>query len=841
VEVHVDVRGKSPERRARRHAEGMCGRQLQQSAPSAEPEPYGPARLEPRVVLRQVRGPEGRRRAVHVAELSKHTGYAFVQIPAAAAEEPRLETVLAHPRRLSANAVGVLGSRRDGPRVGRPDEVRVVAERPQRRRRPRPLQPEIGVLAGLLVGRAQQRGDPKSARPPSLERREQRPAAVVERALDVAGDYGDRSHSPPDRRCPPSEESATRKRAALSSAGTAYRLPSVCGICGFLAPSGQPDPTFVEQMNAALVHRGPDEGSVDAFGRCVLGNRRLQIIDLVTGSQPVENEAGDIVCVFNGEVYNFGELREELTRRGHEIRGTGDTPVIPHLYEEHGRRFVEHLSGMFAVAVWDRGRERLVLARDRVGKKPLLWTRLADGSLAFASELKALLRLPGLHVEVDPDAIDAYLALQYVPGGTGLVGIEKLPPGHVLVAEGESVRVERYARLEPSNSLLHGAGEAGWLALVRERVETAVRRRLISDVPLGALLSGGLDSSIVVSLMARASFRPVRTFTVCFGDERYDERRYARAVAERYGTEHEEIVLEEDVAGTLPRLAEAFDEPLGDDAALPLYLVCEAARRHVTVALTGDGGDESFAGYERYVAHELAGRLHFPGARAVARVLRSVGKERRSTAVRAARLLDAAAAQPGERYGRLMEVFPAELRTRLFEPSFVPRPVPAWQLLGPPPRPGIAGLQELDVQTYLPGDLLLKADLASMAHSLELRSPLLDWDVLELGISLPPGLKTKGRRGKEALRRAFAADLPDEVANRGKTGFGVPIGDWFRNELRDLAGDVLLDSRARGRGQLRPQAVERLLSGHVSRRADHAHRLWCLLMLELWQRTHLDR
>jgi asparagine synthase (glutamine-hydrolysing) len=590
-------------------------------------------------------------------------------------------------------------------------------------------------------------------------------------------------------------------------------------------------------MSATLVHRGPDEGSVDAFGRCVLGNRRLQIIDLITGSQPVENETGDVVCIFNGEIYNFLELREELGKRGHEIRGTGDTPVIPHLYEEHGTAFAEHLSGMFTVALWDRGRERLVLARDRVGKKPLLWTLLPNGSLVFASELKALLGVPGVRTEVDPNAIDAYLALQYVPGGTGLTGIEKLPPGHVLVAENGNVRVERYARLER----LGPESEGDWIALVRERVDAAVRRRLISDVPLGALLSGGIDSSIVVSLMAQASTHPVRTFTVCFGDERYDERRYARAVAERYETEHEEIVLDEDVAGTLPRLAAAFDEPLGDDAALPLYLVCEAARRHVTVALTGDGGDESFAGYERYIAHELAGRLHVPGVGTAARALRSMGKERRSTAVRAARLLEAAAAQPGERYGRLMEVFPAEVRVDLLDPDFVPRPSPAWQLLGPPPGTGIAGLQLLDVRTYLPGDLLLKADLASMAHSLELRSPLLDWDVLQLGVSLPPELKTKGRRGKEALRRAFAEDLPDEVASRGKSGFGVPLGDWFRNELRDLAGDILLDPRARGRRQLRPKTVERLLSDHVSGRADHAHGLWCLLMLELWQRTHLDR
>jgi asparagine synthase (glutamine-hydrolysing) len=614
-------------------------------------------------------------------------------------------------------------------------------------------------------------------------------------------------------------------------------LAVVCGICGFLAPSGEPDVALVEEMNAALVHRGPDEGSVDSFGRCVLGNRRLKIIDLVTGSQPVENETGDVVCVFNGEIYNFLELRDDLGKRGHEIRGTGDTPVIPHLYEEYGPAFAEHLSGMFTVALWDRRRERLVLARDRVGKKPLLWTQLRDGSLAFASELKALLRIPSVSREVDPHAVDAFLALQYVPGGTGLAGVEKLPPAHVLVAEAGAIRVERYAKLE----LLGPESEGDWLALVRERVERAVRRRLISDVPLGALLSGGIDSSIVVALMAQATTHPVRTFTVCFGDERYDERRHARAIADRYATEHEEIVVEEDVAGTLPRLAESFDEPLGDDAALPLYLVCEAARRHVTVALTGDGGDESFAGYERYVAHKLAARLHVPGAGTAARALRSMGGERRSTTVRTARLLEAAAARPGERYGRLMEVFPAETRIELLDADFLPRPSPAWQLLGPPPEDDITGLQLLDVQTYLPGDLLLKADIASMAHSLELRSPFLDWEVLELGVSLPPGLKTKGRRGKEALRRAFAPDLPDEIAERGKSGFGVPLAEWFRTDLRDLAGDVLLDRRTRSRGQLRLPAVERLLSDHVAGRADHAHGLWCLLMLELWQRTHLDR
>jgi asparagine synthase (glutamine-hydrolysing) len=609
----------------------------------------------------------------------------------------------------------------------------------------------------------------------------------------------------------------------------------MCGICGLLAPSGRPDPALVERMNDALVHRGPDEGSVDAFGRCVLGHRRLRVIDLATGSQPVGNEAGDVSAVFNGELYNFRELRAELAP-GHEVRGSGDTPVIPHLYEESGPGFVSRLEGMFALALWDAGRERLVLARDRVGKKPLLWTRLPDGTIAFASELKALLRLPDVRREVDPGALDAYLALQYVPSGTAVRGIEKLPPGHLLVAEYGSVRVERYWSLAAEEEAL---SEREWLDRVRQTVGAAVRRRLVADVPLGALLSGGIDSSIVVAEMARAGGR-VRTFTVGFGDERYDERAYARAVAERYGTEHEEIVVEPDVTELLPRLVRSFDEPLGDEAALPQLVVSELARQHVTVALTGDGGDEAFAGYERYAAVGLAEKVALPGAGTAARMLRWAGRrEPRSRANRAGRLLELGALPPAARYGRLMEVFPAELRARLWEPEFVPRPAPAWELLGPAEE-GIAGLQRLDVRTYLPGDLLLKADIASMANSLEVRSPLLDHAVLELGVSLPESLKVEGRRGKVALRRAFADALPPEVARRGKTGFGVPIARWFRGELHAPARDVLLGDSSRARGQMRPEVVARLLDEHAAGRADHAHRLWCLLMLELWQRAHVD-
>jgi asparagine synthase (glutamine-hydrolysing) len=603
----------------------------------------------------------------------------------------------------------------------------------------------------------------------------------------------------------------------------------VCGIAGLYSPAGAPNPELVDAMRAALVHRGPDEGSTDVFGRCVLGHQRLKVVDLDTGYQPVTNETGDVIAVFNGEAYNFRALRAEL--RGHEVRGTGDTPVLPHLYEESGPQFVERLHGMFALALWDAPRERLVLARDRVGKKPLLWTRLPNGTLAFASELKALLRLPGVSREVDFNAIDGYLAVQYVPGDrTALLGINKVPPGHVLIAEGEHERIERYWSPEPAEPSLR---EEEWLERVRETIAEAVRKRLVADVPLGALLSGGIDSSIVVALMAAASSHSVRTFTVGFSDERYDERAYARAVSERYSTIHEELAIEEDVATTLPRLAAAYDEPLGDEAAFPTFLIAEQARRHVTVALGGDGGDEAFAGYERYIAYDLATRVPAQAARAAAaaaRLIPAARREPRSRLFRASRFLDVAAAPARERYTRLIQVFPLQLRKALWSDPAVAR-VRALE----PEQRGVTALQLVDLRTYLVGDLLLKADIASMAHSLELRSPFLDHEVVALGLALPDSLKIRGREGKVALRRAFADELPPHVAERGKTGFGVPLGRWFRDDLRDMAHDLLLTER-----WFKTTTVQRLLHEHESGRADHGHRLWCLLMLELWVRGHVE-
>ena len=589
-------------------------------------------------------------------------------------------------------------------------------------------------------------------------------------------------------------------------------------------------------MRARIDHRGPDQGSADAWEHCVLGHQRLCVIDPELGFQPVASESNDVVAVFNGELYNFHELRDDLRARGHEIRGRGDTPVIPHLYEEYGVDFVARRGGMFAVALFDRVRRRLVLARDRLGKKPLVWTRLPDGTFAFASELKALAALPDFRAEPDMAAIDAYLALGYVPGTrTGLRGVHRLAPASVLVVEGDAQTERVY--WQPS-VVEEPLSEAAWLERVRDEVSQAVRRRLVADVPLGALLSGGIDSAVVVAQMAQASSEPVRTFTVGFADEAYDERRYARAVAEKWSTRHEEIVLEPDAAATLPRLAEAFDEPLGDEAALPLYLICEEARRHVTVALVGDGGDESFAGYERYVAMGLADRVPSPAAAVGARMLRRLPagrQERRSTTFRAARFLEAAATPRGERYGQLMQVFSLGERAALWSDDAkadIGALTSSGFLLGAAPSGGITGLQLLDIATYLPGDLLPKADIASMAHSLELRAPLLDHRVVELGLSLPAKLK----RNKEALRRAFGDDLPPAVAQRGKTGFGVPLAAWFRGELRELAQDVLLD----GRGWFDRGAVSALLDDHVAGRADNGHRLWTLVMLELWARAHVD-
>ena len=600
----------------------------------------------------------------------------------------------------------------------------------------------------------------------------------------------------------------------------------MCGICGLLAP-GAADPALVQAMNDAIVHRGPDHGAVATYGRCVLGYRRLSIIDLQTGDQPLENETGSVVAVFNGELYNFRELRRELEAKGHEIRGTGDSPLIPHAYEEWGVGFASRLEGMFAIALWDRESERLVLARDRLGKKPLLYARLPDGSLAFASETKALLRVPALPRELDLQQLDAYLALQYVPR-SGLKAVEKVPPGSFAVAE-SSCGPDR-ALLAPAAGVRDRDGRGMDRARARRgdrggspaaRLGRAARRAALGRARL--LDRRSRDGGRLRGARSRRS-------RSAFPDRRYDERPYARAVSERFGTTHEELEVDPGPE-LLERLAEAFDEPFGDEAALPTLLVCEATRRHVKVALVGDGGDEAFGGYERYHAHALAGRIPRPagalGAAALG-VVPAARREPRSTLFRARRFLDVAAQPAAARYARLVEVFPLELRRALWTDEA--RAQAAESLL-----PHDPDLRLVDIESYLPGDLLPKSDIASMAASLELRSPLLDHRVVELGLALPPALA----RGKEALRRAFARDLPPETLRARQDGLRRPARPLVpRGAARDRRRPA---ARRPGPRPLQPGTRSSGSSTSTRpARADHGHRLWCLCTLELWQRRYVD-
>jgi asparagine synthase (glutamine-hydrolysing) len=600
-------------------------------------------------------------------------------------------------------------------------------------------------------------------------------------------------------------------------------------------------------------HRGPDASGEWSDGTCALGHRRLAIIDLSeAGRQPMGNEDGTIQVTFNGEIYNFVALRRELRGLGHRFRTRTDTEVIVHAYERWGIRCVERLRGMFAFAVWDRRRRRLFLARDRVGKKPLFYARQADRFL-FASELQSLLADPTVPREVDLAALDAYLSYGYIPApATAFRGVAKLPPAHRLTLDlqpgaGE-VRVERYWTLGYGPTLRVTEAEA--CEAFREKLTEAVRLRMVSDVPLGAFLSGGIDSGIVVGLMAGLSDRPVRTFTIGFEEAAYDEADQARRVAERWGTDHHPLVVRPDALAVVGTLARHFGEPYADSSAVPTYYVSKLTREGVTVALNGDGGDESFAGYGRYLAHRLAGRIgRVPGlcrtASALARGLPDSTDPRNR--VRQARRFLASLGQPAERrYARWLTFFRSEAKGRLYTEEFR-------QQLGPAaPAPWLESLfgeaegldpvdaaMSVDVRSYLPYDLLVKVDITSMANSLEARSPFLDHEVMELAARLPARFKLRGRTSKYLLKRAFADLLPAENVRRPKMGFGVPVGQWFRGPLRGLVHDTVLSREAAGRGYFRPQEVQRLVDLHLEGRADHSYQLWNLLMLELWHREVL--
>jgi len=633
----------------------------------------------------------------------------------------------------------------------------------------------------------------------------------------------------------------------------------MCGIVGVIDFSGRPlEPAWVEGMTRSLVHRGPDDEGYYFNGFVALGQRRLAIIDLVTGRQPLSNEDGSVWVTFNGEIYNFQELRVRLTSLGHSFKTQSDTEVIVHGYEAWGFDCVRQFRGMFAFALWDEGNRLLFLARDRVGKKPLYYT-LADGRFLAASELQALLQYPGVRREIDATALDDYLTYGYIPAPKTIFrDVYKLPPAHWLalrlLGDGSyRLSVERYWELTYEPKLVLTEEEA--IEGLEEVLTEAVRLRMVADVPLGALLSGGVDSSTVVALMARMADRPVQTFSIGFDEQDFSELAYARAVAERYGTDHHEMIVRPDALEVLPKLVRHYGEPYADSSAVPTYYVARMARPFVTVVLNGDGGDECFAGYDRYAGTLIAEQYRqLPGwlqkaSRTFARTI-PPGLPQGHRLRRIRRFLEAAALPSGLRYVRWVSTLPAERRQEIYTDEFC-RELNGYRaetwLLGLWTTFEQAGLHPLDLQlavdvhSYLPYDLLVKMDIATMANSLEARSPFLDHRVMEFCARLPvhykmkmPTLRKSVWISKYLLKRMAERLVPAGNLYRRKMGFGVPVGEWLRGPLRSWLQDALLSSRPHIRRYFRPQVLRTLVEEHLDRRQDHTYPLWALLWLEVW-------
>lgn len=624
----------------------------------------------------------------------------------------------------------------------------------------------------------------------------------------------------------------------------------MCGIAGQVRVDGAVEASLINRMCAAIQHRGPDARGVYVDARVGLGIQRLRVIDLETGDQPIFNEDRSVVVVLNGEIYNFQPLRERLQHQGHVFATRSDTEVIVHLYEEQGRDCVLSLHGMFAFALWDGRRRELLLARDRVGKKPLFYSHLG-GSLSFASELPALLEDQNIPRALDHRALDCYYAYQYVPAPwSAFEAVRKLPPASTLVLRDGRISIERYWRLDYTRKRKPGSiGEIH--AETRDRIEAAVRRRLVADVPLGAFLSGGIDSSAVVAAMARAT-TDVKTFSIGFEETAFNELPYARRVAQQFDTDHHEFVVVPSAIEILPQLVRHYGEPFADASAIPSFYLSRLARDHVTVALNGDGGDESFAGYNRYAGNAYAARLDWlPVAlrRLAAATVARVPASAQSASVRnrIKRLAETLPLTAPDRYARYMSCLSAERRAQLYTPEYLAQigeslaPAvmrSAWSADGG--LDVVDALLKADVETFLPGDLLVKMDIATMAYGLEARSPFLDHELMEFAAALPATLKVRGHEKKIVLRDALADWLPRDLLDRPKQGFGVPLARWLREDLREFAYDVLLDPASIDRGYFRRPAVEQLLSRHAEGREDNSSQLWTLLFAELWHREYVD-
>jgi asparagine synthase (glutamine-hydrolysing) len=611
----------------------------------------------------------------------------------------------------------------------------------------------------------------------------------------------------------------------------------MCGICGIASAGRAVDPERLRRMAATLYHRGPDSEGSHLAGGVGIAARRLAIIDLTGGDQPIANENGDVVVVQNGEIYNYRELMHELERAGHRFRTRCDTEVLVHGYEEWGTRLWERLRGMFAVAVWDARTERLTLARDRFGIKPLYY-RDAGGELQFASELDAL-----DHGDVDLDALHAFLAFNSVPAPLSIFAdIRKLLPGHLLTWADGRVAIERYARTGPLPAR-HGEDEAELVEECRARLRDSVRAHLVADVPVGVMLSGGVDSGTLAALAAEESSEPVRTFSIGFEDQSFDELDVARAVAERYGTIHRELVLRPDAALLLPALAAAFDEPFADSSALPTYLVSKLAAEDVKVALSGEGSDELFGGYYTYVADLLAERFGplAAAARPLAELL-PTSTRRVSFDYKAKRFTRAAHLPPLERHHGWKEIFSADARAELTgeRRAFDPLATYRERFAETEGHELLTRLQDVDFGLYLVDDLLTKTDRASMAWSLEARVPFMDTVVANFAFSLPARHKVRGLSKKRLLRKAVEPLLPREAVHGKKRGFSIPAAAWLRGELEPFARETLSSDTLRRQGFFRAEAVERLLDAHVSGREDCSRQLWGLLSFTLWHEHHVE-
>ena len=629
----------------------------------------------------------------------------------------------------------------------------------------------------------------------------------------------------------------------------------MCGICGVVDGANRaPDRALLKKANDLIAHRGPDDEGSYVDGPVALAMRRLAIIDLNTGHQPLSYADESLWIVFNGEIYNYQSLRAELIARGHRLKTKSDTEAILALYQEMGAACVTKLRGMFAFAIWDKTKRRLFVARDRIGKKPLVYAERPGGTLLFSSELRCLFALdPSLPRTVDAAAIDMYLSLQYIPSPkTVYAAVKKLPPGHTLIWENGRTTLERYWDLPLGREAVTTDIEEA-KRLLRDKLTESVRLRMISDVPLGAFLSGGVDSSVIVALMSGLSSKPVKTFSIGFDEERFSETHYARLVADKYKTDHTEFVVKPQMADVLPKLAWHYGEPYADASALPTYYVARETRRFVTVALNGDGGDENFAGYVRYFAMKaarLADALPAPALKALKAGAELLPEYNAPFGMvwRAKRFLRSILLNdlPG-RHLKMIGYFAEDEKASLYSPEFMAslgtelgaaQGYLARAFAACEGEDFVNRLLYVDFKTYLPECLMAKVDVATMACSLEGRSPLLDHEFIELAYRMPGNWKLRGLRGhKWILKEAFKDLLPAAILSRPKMGFGIPLGAWFRGPLRDYWADHVLSRGALGRGYFEEKGLKGLWDAHQSGRRDNGYRLWALLMLELWHRN----